>query len=288
MSEECNAFLSFHSYLSLLEAELDLKIRQTMVDVKKLQDIYETIKPVEDTAPKENKQVAQLINLAKGIDIQDDMEKQAPPDPFSEFQKALEDFNKIPGKKHKELSQDFVNRVLDFTPKTEAHLIHSLLPCVKSLNHELDMILQYDMNQPSFNLRACYETERAESVVQAFEKELEDFNEMSNIDCPFREKTERFSEKKNNKQHQISPSFESFASLKIKQLSAIFRKRGEARKSLINSRIKEKLGEILIPYLQSDSNEIDDLQKLRTAAKFFPILANNNQSYALIVADDDD
>ena len=285
MEEEYNSFSSFYTYLSLLESELDLKIKQTMLDVKKLQDIYETIKPVEDIAPKENKQITQLINLAKGIDMQDESEKQLPPDPFSEFQMALDEFNKIPGEKHKELSQDFVNRVLDFTPKTEAHVIHSLLPCIKSFNHELDMILQYDMNQPSFNFRACYEMERAVSVVQAFERELENFEQMSFVECPFREKIEHPLEKK-NKQHQISPSFESFASLKIKQLSAIFRKRGEARKTLINSRIREKLEEVLLPFLQSDSEEIDDLQKLRTAARFFPILANNNQSYALVVDGD--
>ena len=57
MEEEFESFSSLYTYLSILEAELDLKIKQTMLDVKKLQDIYETIKPVEDTAPKENKQV---------------------------------------------------------------------------------------------------------------------------------------------------------------------------------------------------------------------------------------
>lgn len=285
MSDELNAFSSLYAYLSLLESELDLKIKQTMVDVKKLQDIYETIRPTEDNTPKENKQITQLINLAKGIDAEDESEKKEPPDPFIEFQKALEDFNKIPGKKHKELSQDFINRILDFTPKTEAHVIHSLLPCIKSLNHELDLILQYDMDQPSFNFRACYETERSITVIQAFERELENFEKMKFIECPFREKSERYIQKK-KKQHQISPSFESFASLKIKQLSAIFRKRGEARKTLVDSRIRDKLGEVLLPFLQSESEEIDDLQKLKTAAKFFPILANNNQTYALIIDDE--
>ena len=288
MNEEEEGFRSLYSYLSILESELDFSIRQTMADVRKLQDIYETIKPVEDNTPKENKEITQLLNLANGITPNDkESEKPLPPDPYKEFQEALEAFNKIPGKKHKELSHDFISRLSDFTPKTEAHVLHKLVPCARALNHELDMILKYDMEQPSFCLRATYGTEKAVSVMKAFEKELENFQDMKKIDCPFKEKFQQ-EQKPKPKQRQISTQFETFANLKLKQLSSIFKKRGEARKTLITYRIREKLEEVLLPYLHSSNENIEEIQKLRTAAKYFPILANNPRAYSLICKEEPD
>lgn len=278
MNEDLHHFKSLHSYLSILEAELDSRIKQTMVDVRKLQDIYEAIRPVEDKTPKINQKIAKLLDLAKGKNSPDIYEKPAPSDPYVEFQEALEAFNQIPGKKSKDISMKFANRILTFVSKTEAHVIHRLVPAARSLNREMDQILHYDLNQPSFALRASYATEKLEKVIEAFEKELSPF-ELNHAPCSFREKPEVIEQQK-KKQHKISPTFDSFASLKIKELSSIFRKRGEARKSLIDRRIKEKIEEVFMPLIRSD--DIDDMEKLKLASKFFPLLSNT-RSYALVI-----
>ena len=272
---------SLCKYLEMLNSELEMNIRRTQSDVSKMQDIYEAIRPFQiETEPKENEEIARLISQAKGEEFKAKAAKTQALEPFEEFQQCLKQFNEIPALKRDQFSRKFINGVAEFTQKTPAHLFDRLVPCVKRLNAEFDKVLKADMDQPAAAFRATYATERAEAVADAFENEVAEFESIEEIDVPINERKEKPKDEENHVK-PISSHLETVANFSQKQLSTLYRLRGDAREALIMSRIREKTEEVVLPILTARSlTRRETLMKI--ASRAFAILSIDPRSYAVV------
>ncbi|KAH0792179.1 hypothetical protein GPJ56_003978 [Histomonas meleagridis] len=272
---------SLFRYLEIINNEVEFKIHQIQVSVSKLQDIYESIRPVEVNTPQENEVVANILNIVKGNSPKEERKpKEQPPSPFDQFQEALKQFQSIKELNRERYSRRFVTSISNYSQKTPAHSINRLLPSVRRLNKELDKILSYNIEQPALECKALYGTERASTVAESFEKAFEDFKDNQKLEFPFKEKEEAKFQKQ-VKQQNPNKEFEFISDLTPKQFSALYKLRGDARLELIKRRIKEKAEEVLIPLFRKES-DLDKIEKLKVASKAFMILTESPQSYALV------
>ena len=265
----------------MLNSELEMNIRRTQSDVSKMQDIYEAMRPVQvDTEPQENEEIARLLSQAKGEEFKSKAVKTEVLTPFEQFQECLRQFNEIPALKRDGFSRKFITGVCEFTKKTPAHLFERLVPCIRRLNTELDKILKADLENQVSAFRATYALERAEAVADAFENEVAEFEEIEELDIPFVERLEKPHEEEKHVK-PISSHLETVANFSQKQLSALYRLRGDAREALIMSRIREKTEEVIIPLLERRTLTRRETL-MRIASRAFAVLSVDPRSYAVV------
>lgn len=290
MSDEYGNLRCLCRYLEIINSELETRIRQTQSDVAKMQDIFETINPiVHDVEPKENEEIAELLNKAKGVEMKETKPKPVIVEPFEQFQQCLKEFSEIPALKRDQFPKKFISGLVEHTRKTPAHLFERLTPCIKRLNQELDKVLKTDMEQEALAFKATYVMERAGVVADAFENEISCFEKIEEIDIPFTEREEKKEEEKIQGK-SIVDTMETVANFSQKQLSTLYRLRGEARSSLMMARIREKVEEVILPLLENKKVQKDKLAYLRIASRGFNILSVDPRSYAIVtesVSDED-
>lgn len=282
MGDEFVSLRCLCKYLEIINSELETRIRQTQSDVSKMQDIFETINPiVHDVEPKENEEVAELLSKAKGVEVKEVKPKMVVVEPFEQFQQCLKEFSEIPALKREQFPKKFLSSVMEHTRKTPAHVFDRLTPCIRRLTQELDKVLKTDMEQEALAFKATYVMERAAVVADVFENEISCFEKIEELDVPFTEQEEKKKEEKIEGK-SIVDTMETVANFSQKQLSTLYRLRGEARSSLIMARIREKVEEVMLPLLENKKMQKDPMTYLRIASKGFNILSVDPRSYAVI------
>jgi hypothetical protein len=269
----------------MINGELETRIRQTQRDVAKIQDVYEAIRPAPNPhpKPKENEDVAKLISLVHGTEMKTKVERPAPTDPFTQFQDALHHFVEIPVLRREQYSRRFLSSLVNHTRKTPAHVLSRLPACLRRLNQELDKALRCDLEQPSIAFRASLTVERAESVLEGMARHMEAIGGFHEIEPAIRERSEREVQKTPTKAQ--SEQFETIADFTPKQLCGLYRMRGQARAELMLARIREKMEEVVIPFVKErESETAEDIPMLKAAAIAYTMLSGDPRSYALITS----
>jgi hypothetical protein len=281
MGDVGDGLLALCAYLEMLNSELELKIRETQSDVAKMQEIADAMRPAPSSEPKENPRISRLISLEKGIDPKEKPEKPSPLEPFAQFEDALRQFNGIKALHREQYSRKFLAKLSSYTRTTPVHSLIRVLPCAKRLHQEFDRILSVDVTQPNAALRASLLLDRSPSVIESLDTEIESMGLGKAVDVFLKEKAEV--EPAAKAERPIPTHFETIANFSEKQLSNLYRMRGKARRELILARIREKIEEVLIPFLQEygDGDETYSVS-LKLASQCFLLLSSDPRSYALI------
>ncbi|OHS92708.1 hypothetical protein TRFO_40965 [Tritrichomonas foetus] len=282
---------SYCEYLERAEKELNDSILQTQNEVMKLQDILDTISPVPVSEPKEEVRVPranQNRKVFRGFDYkvqQQVVETSA--DPYGEFLDYLQQYKAMPKFDRSNLADRFTKRVMDFSRMTAAHLHNRMTPLIRQLNKELDKVLDADISQDNIRFRARYTTNRASKVAKEFERLNQEFGLVRRTEVLSREKEIDESATKKTKKNVDESPFEILANLTPKQLNALYSLRGNARRNLMSSIMKEKAEVSFLSFLRNIDTSMSDEEMasvLKAARRGFLILAQDPKAYALILS----
>jgi hypothetical protein len=286
MTDELSGIRTLCRYLEMITTELETRIHQAQKDVAKMEDIYQAIRPLPNPnpEPKENEGIARLINLVHGTETKAKVERPAPADPFAQFQEALQRFTEIPVLRRDQYSRRFLSAIMNHTRKTPAHVLARLGPCARRLDLELDKVLRYDLEQPSSAYRASCIVDGATKVMETITRNMEQIGGFERIEPTIRERAEREPERR--RRRDLQAQFETIADFREKQLCGLYRLRGRARSELMLARIREKMEEVVMPFLaaKQEEEEVETLT-LKIAARAYTTLSCDARSYAIITAE---
>ena len=271
-------------YLEELSYELNQKLEKTKREASKLQDIYEAISPVQTTEKREPPLASRPVAKQKffrGIEKKPEIHVSA--DPYGDFVDALNQYKTLPKFQRERLSNSFVNRIMDFSRITPAHLHERMIPCLKELCNELDGIMSLDINQMNQRFRAKYTMERAQEILDEYEKLINENGALRRVDVIAREKVIEPS-KVPVKQQNVD-SFETIANLTPRQLNEFYHLRGTARQLKTIATMREKTAATFVPFLKTFEPGFDDRERgnyIRAAARAFQLLTNSKRMHALV------
>jgi hypothetical protein len=276
-------------YLERTTKELDDKVHATQSEVMKLQDILDTISPVPVSEPKEEVKAARVQTNRKVFRGFDHKVAQQPVassmNPFQDFVDLLQDYNALSKFDRSHNADRFTKRILDFSRTTAAHLHVRMVPCVQRLSSELDKVLDYDISQPALKFRAKYTTDKARQVVAEFDKLIQEFGLFRRAEVLSREQA--LEEPVKKVIVAVENPFETLANFTPKQLNTFYALRGNARRSLLSTTIKEKVESGFMSFLRAHAtsdDETEEVHVLRAAQRAYMILSHDSKAYGLVVA----
>ena len=291
--EQWESLKQFYDFLEAMEQELTNTISNVQVEVRKMQEILETISPVPVSEPKEEVRSQRLQNNRKvfrGFDYKVTPQvAQKSLDPYNDFIDALEEYKKIPNINRAQMSNRFAKRVMDFSRMTPAHMHQRLIPCIKRLDKELDKISGYDTEKPTLRFRAKYTTDKAIQTVRQYDSLIQELGLLRRADVVARERElsspgeagERPTKARKDLQYEVIANFTP------KQLNSLYALRGNARRSLVEAVLREKAQSAFLSFLGNVKDVVYDsdemvIDVLRAAQRAFVVLSDDQRSYALV------
>jgi hypothetical protein len=279
----------FCRYLETVTKELDDKVHTTQSEVMKLQNILDTISPTPVSEPREDVRVVRAQanrRVFRGFDHKVTPQTAATSgDPYGDFCLFLEQYKQMPKFDRVHIADRFAKRILDFSRTTAAHMYVRLPPCMRRLTCELDKILDYDLSQPNLKFRAQYTTEKGQHVLKAFDKAIREFGLSRRTEVFANEQIGAEPQKRNGRPRENADQFETLANFTPKQLNALYAMRGQARRSLMASAVKEKAETCFMSFLKDcgiSEDEREQVNVLRAAKRAFLILSYDPRSYAVV------
>ena len=285
-----NKLTNLCKYLEKCEKELNDEILKTQTEVMKLQDILDSISPVPVSEPKEEVRVIHPNanrKVFRGFDYKNvqPVVEQPKEEMYMDFLDLLDQYKAMPKFDRSHLADRFTKRLMDYSRMTAAHLYDRMCPLVKILNNKLDNILDADISQDNIRFRARYSTNWAIKVDKEFERLYVELGLNRKTDVLAREKVPEEKKPQKEKKNTESP-FEILANLTPKQLNSLYKLRGDARRNLMSSIMKERAESAFLPFLKNyDTQSSDEETKsfLNAAKKGFLILSHDPKSYALVL-----
>ncbi|EAY09035.1 hypothetical protein TVAG_180090 [Trichomonas vaginalis G3] len=284
MNGNWNYVTSYCDYLERVSHELDETILKTKREASKLQSIFEAISPNQVTDPRENESAPpshQRQKFFRGFEQRPELKISA--DPYGDFQNALNTYKKLPKFPRERLPNSFINRMMDFSRLTPAHLFDRMIPCLRTLSQELDKVMDMKIDQPNQTFRVKYTLEKAEEILNAYEKLIVENGANRRVDVIAREK--QIDPPKQSPPKPKADVFETIANLTPKQLNEFYHLRGTARQAKMIAMMRERAAHDFTEFLQTYNENLDLKEKedyLRTAARAFQLLTNSKRKHALI------
>ena len=270
-------------YLEEASFELTEEITKTKREASKLQDILDTISPVQLFEKRESEYVPrpQKQKFFRGIEHKPEPRVSA--DPYGDFVHALSEYKRLPTINRERLSQSFANRLMDFSRITPAHLHERMVPCLKELIKDLDGIMSLDINQQNQRFRAKYTMEKAQEIIDEYDRLIQENGALRRVDVIARERV--IEPPKIKAKSQNHDSFETIANLTPRQLNEFYHLRGTARQLKMIANIREKTAEAFVPFLKKYDIDFDDNEKadyITASARAFQLLTNSKRMHALV------
>lgn len=275
---------NYCDYLERVSHELDEMILKTKRETSKLQSIYETISPNPKTDPREVESTPRSQPRQKFFrGFEQKAEVKVSADPYGDFQNALNEYKKLPKFPRERLSNSFINRMIDFSRLTPTHIFDRMIPCLQTLSGYLDQLNDMRVDQPNQIFRVRYTMDRAEEILNTYEKLIQENGANRRVDVIAKE---RNIEPPAPKPTQVkTDNFETIANLTPKQLNEFYHLRGTARQMKTIANMREKASadfEDFIKTYDENMSESDKRDYLRASARIFHLLTNSKRKHALV------
>ena len=270
-------------YLEEASYELNENITKTKREASKLQDILDTISPVQLTEKREAAYVprVQKQKFFRGIEQKPEIKVSA--DPYGDFVSSLSEYKKLPNIQRERLSQSFANRLMDFSRITPAHLHERMIPCLKELIKDLDSMMSLDISQQNQRFRAKYTMEKAQEIIDEYDRLIQENGALRRVDVIARERV--IEPPKSRVKTAKHDSFETIANLTPRQLNDFYHLRGTARQLKMIANIRERTADAFVPFLKQYDIDFDDKEKadyIKASARAFQLLTNSKRMHALV------
>jgi len=273
-------------YLESVSFELDELLAKTKRESSKLQDVLEAISPNRQFEPRDSVFAPSTKKSTVFRGFNSRVTAQVSNDPYGEFQKALEKYNKLPSLPRERLCAPFINRILDFSRLTPIHIMERMIPSVCKMKKMIQGISSLDLSNPGNMTKAQYTYEQIEKVVASYEQMMKDYGLNRRVDSIGNEKNTEFCVKQPQKQSKVnSDNFETIGNLTPKQLNEFYKMRGIARQTHLLSQLKQYTAESFINELSkysTDCSDEDSLDAIVASTRSFRILTNTKRIRSLI------